>query len=144
MMRYLWLLIMLLSTPSRAGEIQYLVPEYITMELHDIYAINDPYLYPRDKELRFGGAFVTNFHLLEWKQTYIYSNNRLSFEQSEKTGKVIHGGWQFSVGGGYSFTDHQSIELGKYHYSYHVFEEPRPEHFPTFDSYYINLVIYKR
>jgi hypothetical protein len=140
----LLLLVGTLWSESRADEVRFLVPQYVSMELHKIDRVNDPYLYPRDKELAYGGAFNTNFNLVEYKDSYVFSNNRLSFEQSEITGKIVHGGWRYGLGVGYNITANQTIELGKFHYSYHIFEEAREIHFPTYDSVYLNLVIYKK
>lgn len=135
---------LILNSLLMGSEIDLLVPQEVRMELHDIERINDPYLYPRDKELQYGGAFITNFRLVEWNKFNLFSDNRLSFEQSRITGKVISGGWQYSIGAGYAISKNQAIELGKYHHSYHIFEEKRAQHFPTKDSIYINLIIFRK
>lgn len=133
---------LLLTGITQAAD--YLVPKYVSMELHQIDKMNDPYLYPRDKELKYGGVFNTDFNLIESGRWSLIANNRVSFEQSQVTGKVISGGWKFFLGGGYSIADHQSIEIGKYHHSYHIFEDTRERHFPTRDDYMINLIIYQK
>jgi len=114
------------------------------MEAHHIQRINDAYMYPVDAELKYGGAFVTNFNLVEYERLSLFSNNRLEFEQSEVTGKIRHGGWRYQLGVNYEIAAHQAITLGKAHYSYHIFEGVRDRHFDTWDSYYIELVIWKK
>ena len=143
-MKYLILFLGLISNNLIARDLYLLQPQEVRVEMHQIEKINDPYLYPRDKELKYGGAFITNFRLVEWNKFNIFSNNQLSFEQSQVTGKVISGGWKFSLGTGWDISKNQAIEIGKYHHSYHIFEDTRQVHFPTKDSYYINLVIYKK
>ena len=135
---------LILNSLLMGSEIDLLVPQEVRMELHDIERINDPYLYPRDKELQYGGAFITNFRLVEWNKFNLFSDNKLEFQQSRVTGKVIAGGWIYNLGLGYEITKHQAIEIGKHHYSKHIFEDKRQQHFPTWDSYFINLIIYKK
>lgn len=138
------MLVGLLWGESRADEVRFLVPQYVSMELHQIDRINDPYMAPIDKELKYGGAFVTNFNLIEYDKFSMFSKNRLEFEQSQVSGHIRHGGWRYGLGANYQLTEHQAISLGKAHYSYHIFEGERDQHFPTWDSLYIELVIWKK
>lgn len=114
------------------------------MELHDIQGVNDPYLSPVDKELKYGGAFITDFNLIRRGSYSLFSNNKLEFQQSRVTGKVRSGGWTFQLGGEMKLSDNSAIAIGKWHRSFHIFEEGRDKHFPTFDSYYIDLIIYRK
>lgn len=141
---FIAILLSIITGKALATDAYYLVPQYVGMEVHDYKLINDPYVYPRDHELKWGGVFRTDFHLLDLGKAYIFDNNKVSFEESKVTGRILHGGWEFYLGTGYQLSEHQIIEIGKYHHSYHVFEDTRDVHFPTADSYYINMVIYKK
>ena len=138
------MLVGLLWGESRADEVHFLVPQYVSMELHQISRINDPYMAPVDRELKYGGAFVTNFHLVEYGNLSLFSNNRLEFEQSKVSGHIRHAGWRYGLGTTYQLSEHQAVSIAKAHYSYHIFEGEREAHFPTWDSFYVELVIWKK
>jgi len=129
---------------SYGQDVKYLQPKEVSFEAHQYQLINDPYLAPIDHDLRYGGVFNTDFAFVEYGRYSFNSTNRLSFEQSKMTGKVKSGGWRFTLNVNAQLADHQHIELGKYHHSYHVFEADREEHFPTADSYYIKFIIYRK
>lgn len=136
--------LLLFSVHGHGAEWHLLVPQEVNFEAHQIESMNDPYLYPVDKELRYGGVFNTDFAFVQYGRLSFNSTNRVSFEQSHVTGRVRAGGWKFTLNLAMQLTDNQHIELGKYHHSYHIFEAERDGHFPTRDSYYIKFVIYRK
>jgi hypothetical protein len=143
-MRAIVVTLLMWSGAVIADEYRFLVPSEVSFEAHQYKLINDPYLAPIDHQLKYGGVFTTDFALIQYGKYSFNSTNRLSFEQSEVTGRVKSGGWRFTLNGSIQLYEHQHLEIGKYHHSYHIFEEEREEHFPTSDSYYIKFVIFRK
>lgn len=135
----------LLANNAFGYSLQVAEPKRVYMEAYRYDHVYDPYLAPLDDELKYGGAFGTDFYLLHHKKygLGLYWDNKLHFDQSERTGHVKHGGWQYELG--LSFWEPKGkpkIELFKQHWSRHVFEETRTTHFPVYDRYGIRFNVY--
>lgn len=146
MKRLLLLMLPLLPTLVQAEEskLELFTPDHISLELHLLENVRDSYMAPRDTEMVRGVAINTNFNLVHYGKFHILSKNRIEFEQSERTGRIIHGGLRYNVAASVDIEEHQALSIGKAHYSYHIFDDSRDGGFPVWDSYYVELVIYRK
>lgn len=145
MKQILLLTLTLLSATAKAedSEVELFKPDRVSLELHQLENVRDSYMAPRDSEMARGVAINTDFNLVRYGKFHILSKNRIEFEQSEMTGRIIHGGLRYNIAASVDIDDHQAFSVGKAHYSYHIFDDSRNTKFPVWDSYYIELVIYR-
>jgi hypothetical protein len=144
-MKKLVLTLALVGTSASAYDLQLAQPKRVYMEAYEYQDMYDPYLAPLDKEMKYGGTFGTDFYLIHHKSAGVglYWDNQLHFDQSERTGHVKHAGWKYEIG--LSLLEAKGkpkLELFKQHWSRHVMEETRQEHFPVYDRWGFRINLY--
>lgn len=135
----------LISTQSYAYDLQVLQPKHIYVEGYQYQDMHDPYIAPIDQDLKYGGAFGTDLYLIQWdKHAGLYWNNELGFDQDQTNGHIKHVGWHYELGLDLLSDEegNSKIQLFKEHWSRHVVEEVRPEHFPVYDRIGVRFNIY--
>jgi hypothetical protein len=137
-------LLLLLSSTSYSTEWQLLNPTESYIDVYRYKSLYDPYLDPVDQELKMGGNFNLSFDLVKYNDTRLYWHNDLHFDQSEQSGKVRHGGWQYEIGLSLFKLEQTGggIEIFQQHHSRHIFEDTRDTHFPVYDRYGVRFKIY--
>lgn len=141
------LLLTILSTTALGEEWQLLEPRDVYIDAYKSTTVHDPYLDPIDENLGWGSNFVVNADLLKYRHWGLYSLNILHFDQNDRTGQIVHGGWQYELGLSLfpSWRDptRGKLELFHQHHSRHIFEDVRPGmHFPVYDRYGVRLRIW--
>ena len=134
-----------LAAPGGAEEVQYLTPTNVEMEVRKYEGrVHEPYLYPVDAGLRYGGVFRTNFDLVRYNRYTLFMNNMIHFDQSEVDGKIKYAGWNFEIGSAILFDKqgNTKLDIGRGHWSQHCLECLRDTHFPVRDWYFIRFKIF--
>lgn len=132
--------VVMLSFSAHAKEFRLLEPKDVSVEAFKYESIHDPYLYPVDKSLKYGGAFNVDANLIRYEKFSIYWLNKLHFDQADPSGHIKHAGWQYELG--MPIWIHKGlprIEMFKQHHSRHILEETRSFHFPVYDRFGIRL-----
>lgn len=147
------LLFMSMSSPAFAGEygLGILEPKSIFVDAYKNTGVHDPYLSPIDRDLGYGATFNVDFDLLRYNSYRFYALNKLHFDQSSETGRIVHAGWQYELGATLlniknplkPSSDGTKLELFKQHHSRHILEDTRDAHFPVYDRVGIRFVIFK-
>jgi len=118
-------------------------PRKIYVDVYKNDRVSDPYLYPIDADLAFGGNFAINFDIVKYKSYNLFWDNLLHFDQSSETGRVVHGGWQFELGLTlYAERNNPKIQVFHQHHSRHIFEATRDTLFPVYDRAGLRFNIY--
>lgn len=138
-----YLLVFLCFSTTAFGQWRLLEPREVYIDVYENSVVNDPYLAPVDSKLTNGASFVTNFSILEYGKTQLYSENTLHFDQTI-SGKVKHAGWMYGLYLRPWSWNHSAVELFQQHHSRHLFDESRPVHFPNYTRYGIRLTIFSR
>lgn len=131
------------AAKAAAEEIEVLSPRNIFVDAYKNDVVHDPYLYPRDKELGLGATFNIDLDVFKYRAFNVYWLNKLHFDQSYETGKVIHGGWNYEFGSTiFTWKDKSKVEVFRQHHSRHIFEDTRDRHFPVYDRTGIRFNLY--
>lgn len=137
------MLSMFFSLPALAKQFYLLEPKDIYIETYRYTSMRDPYLYPIDKELKYGMSFNTDLMIARYGNFQLYWKNNLHFDQSSETGHIKHAGWQYELGLPIlTRSGVPKIELFKQHHSRHLLEETRTTLFPVYDRYGVRFNIY--
>jgi hypothetical protein len=130
----------LVSFSAHARELRLLEPRDVYVEAYRYTSIHDPYLYPIDTSLKYGGTFNVDANLFRYGKFSIYFLNKLHFDQADPSGHIKHAGWQYELGMPLWVHEGQpKLEFFKQHHSRHILEETRPLHFPVYDRFGIRL-----
>lgn len=132
---------------ARGSEVEILVPTEVSVDTYKHEGTtHDPYIYPNDADLSYGAVFRTNLDLVRHGSWDIYFNSGLHFDQSDRTGKIIHAGWQYEAGTTLFRTwGGTSIQVYKAHHSRHVLDVEREGmHFPNSDIVGIRWILLKK
>ena len=129
------------STPVMAEDgVEFLKPTEAYIDAYKYKHMIDPYIAPRDEELKYGANFNLSFDIARYRDKAFYMKNILHFDQSERTGQIEHGGWQYEAGLQiYRDSKGAGIDLFQQHHSRHVMDEYREDHFPVYDRYGIRF-----
>lgn len=132
-----------LSTTATCAELRLLEPKDVYIDAYQNDTVHDPYLYPLDQRLGYGGAFNVDTNVIRYGKFSLYWLNKLHFDQDRVTGHIKHAGWQYELGIPlWMDKGTPRIELFRQHHSRHLLEETRSVHFPVYDRTGIRLRIY--
>lgn len=120
-------------------------PNTVAVEGWKNDTIHDPYLYPIDKTLTYGGAFTTNFDICTYHGIGLYMNNTLHFDEGMDQ-HIVAAGWQYEAGATLIKWDHQAIQVFHQHHSQHELDgvSESGDHFPVSDRNGIRIILYEK
>lgn len=133
--------------PYESSGLRFFQPNTVSVEGWKDATVHDPYLYPIDKTLTYGGAFTTNFDLITYKGLGIYMNNNLHFDEGLDQ-HIVSAGWQYEVGATIAkWNDgHQAIQIFHQHHSQHELDDVSisGDHYPVYDRSGVRIILYQR
>lgn len=145
-MKKLLALLSLVSHAAIAAEYKLIEPRDVYIDIYEYGGVYDSYLSPLDRKISHGANFVTNFDILKVNGWGLYSLNKLHFDGSNSTGRIVHGGWEYEQGltlFPIKGKEYGKVEVFWQHHSRHVFDHERPdEHFPLYDRYGVRLRVW--
>lgn len=120
-----------------------LEPRDVNIVVYENKTVQDPYIYPDDRALKYGAAFNMDLNLARFNEYALFWKNELHFDQSEQDGKVKHAGWKYELGATALRWEGQTrLEIVAQHHSRHVFDEERPGvHFPNYTRYGVRIIL---
>lgn len=132
-MKTFLLILLLIPSISYAEEYHLLKPQKVSIQAFEYQHYRDSYVAPDDTDIGAGAIFTVNVALLKYKGYGLFWENELFFDQEKSTGQVRHAGWHYKIGA--TVFKHEEFKLNVFreHMSRHVFDEPRPVKFPTYD-----------
>jgi hypothetical protein len=147
LLRNLWMMTSIMVPASSAwaeggSSFRLMEPSEVYIDAYQIDEMHDSYLAPIDQELKLGAAFVVDVDVLRYGHYGLWMNNKVHFDQSETTGHIRHGGWEFELGLTLIATEQKPLlSVIRLHHSRHLMEGSREEHFPVYDMTGIRLHI---
>lgn len=132
---------------SDDSSLRIMQPNMVSVEGWKNDTIHDPYLYPIDATLTYGGAFTTNFDICTYKGIGLYMNNTLHFDEGLDQ-HIVAAGWQYEAGATlWRWNEgHQEIQIFHQHHSQHELDDASisGDHFPVMDRNGIRVILYQR
>lgn len=137
-----WLLVLFMSAPAAAKELKLFEPREAYVDVYKNHNVHDPYLAPYDKDLTYGAKFNLSFNAIEFKDFTFYMENILHFDQ-DSSGQVRHAGWNYETGLNLPEFFGANIGIFREHWSRHILDRSRVDHFPTYDHIGVRVWIFK-
>lgn len=146
--RHLKLLIgmigLLTSQIALSTEYSLLEPRKASVDIYEYQALRDPYIYPEDTNIKYGGTFNLDMNILRINDYKFYWENGLFFDQSQRDGKVKHAGWHYKFGLTLFKGKTATVEAFKEHQSRHVFDQTREMPFPFYDRAGVSIIFWEK